>query len=148
MSDQGTGGASGSSAGHPAADQSTLIDTSASQSMEAADRKLAAHKSSVPDEGDLVLGAGNAGGSASNLQAKAITRLWNKTAFPFSTDPAAHGEITQNNLIDIRPGAEALDAPVSPADHVLQISRRKALSVAAQVDALVFLEFADNPIDQ
>ncbi|MCB1760831.1 MAG: leukotoxin LktA family filamentous adhesin [Gammaproteobacteria bacterium] len=58
--------------------------------------------------GDLILGAGRAAGVASNLTADAKTKLWNKTAVPFSTDPEAHGEITQNSLITIAANARAL----------------------------------------
>ncbi|MCP4966198.1 MAG: hypothetical protein GY926_13315, partial [bacterium] len=58
--------------------------------------------------GDLILGAGRAAGVASNLNADAKTKLWNKTAVPFSTDPEAHGEITQDSLITIASTAKAL----------------------------------------
>ena len=59
-------------------------------------------------EGDLILGAGTNGTEANDIDATATTRLYNKTAVPFNTDPEAHGEIDQRNTITIASGAEAL----------------------------------------
>lgn len=63
--------------------------------------------SKVETEGDLRLMAGTDGVKVNDLYADAETRLWNYTAFPVENDPAAHGEIDQNNRIDIADGAAA-----------------------------------------
>lgn len=63
--------------------------------------------SKIETGGDLRLMAGTDGAQANNLYADAETRLWNYTGFPVENDPGAHGEIDQNNRIDIASGASA-----------------------------------------
>jgi len=55
---------------------------------------------------------------------KARTDLWNKTALPIKTDPDAHGEAVQSNLIDIRDGASV------KADASVYIDAQKGYTYA------------------
>ena len=92
---------------------------------------------SVHADNDLILGDGAsimAGGDVSlisgvgnNISVTARTDLWNKTALPIKTDPKAHGEAVQSNLIDIRDGAEVL------ADSDVYITAKKGYTSASGV---------------
>jgi hypothetical protein len=70
-------------------------------SVHADNRVTIGNNAEIDALGDISLNAG----AGNNFYVKANTDLWNKTALPIDTDPKAHGENSQCNLVDIKSGA-------------------------------------------